>query len=93
VENARAGRAFDIPVTVEGQPGVPASAVTSLCVEASYDDGVTWRPAAVRARGDGWTATVRHPAGDGFVSLRASAAGAAGDTVTETIIRAYRLTV
>ena len=35
-------------------------------------------------------AVVQQPRGDGFVSLRASAADTAGNTVRETIIRAYR---
>jgi hypothetical protein len=33
---------------------------------------------------------VDQPAGPGFVSLRASAVDAAGNTVDETILRAYR---
>lgn len=88
---APAGRSFDIPVTVEGQPGAPADEITKLAVEVSYDDGVTWSKAQLRACPDGWTATVEHPAGGGFVSLRATATGAAGNSVTQTIIHAYRL--
>jgi hypothetical protein len=89
---APAGRAFHLPVTVEGQPGVPAAQTTGLTVEISYDDGATWSKASLRAAPTGWTATVRHPVGPGFASLRATAVDAAGNTVTQTILRAYRLT-
>lgn len=88
---APANRAFEVPVTVEGQPGAPAPRTTRLAVEISYDDGATWSKASLRAAPAGWTATVRHPAGAGFASLRATAADAAGTAVTQTIIRAYRL--
>jgi hypothetical protein len=88
---APAGRAFDLPVTVAGQPGAPAAPTADLAVEISYDDGATWSKAPLRATPAGWTATVRHPAGAGFASLRATATDATGATVTETIIRAYRL--
>jgi hypothetical protein len=88
---APAGRAFDLPVTVEGQPGAAAARTTGLAVEISYDDGATWSKASLRTVPAGWTATVRHPAGAGFASLRATATDAAGATVTETILRAYRL--
>jgi hypothetical protein len=78
--------AFAIPVTVERQAGSAPSKVKSLTVEASYDDGVTWQQADVR----GGKAHVRHPA-SGFVSLRAKATDAAGNTVELTIMRAYEL--
>lgn len=69
----------------------PAQEITELTVEVSYDDGLTWSKAQVRACPDGWTATVRHPAGGSFVSLRATATDAAGNSVTQTITHAYRL--
>ncbi|GAA0926792.1 hypothetical protein GCM10009560_28950 [Nonomuraea longicatena] len=34
---------------------------------------------------------LRHPAGDGFVSLRAKATDTSGNTVEQTVIRAYRI--
>ncbi|MEV4385737.1 S8 family serine peptidase [Micromonospora sp. NPDC049580] len=88
---AAAGRSLVIPVQVQPQPGAPGSRVTGLRVDVSYDGGRTWRPARVRHGGHGWTATVRHPAAPGHVSLRATARDAAGNTVTERIIQAYRL--
>jgi hypothetical protein len=81
------GQAATIPVTVTPQPGSAAGANRSLTVEVSYDDGVTWAPAPVA----GGQAAVRHPAAPGYVSLRATATDASGNTVTQTVIRAYKL--
>ncbi|WP_245736264.1 S8 family serine peptidase [Micromonospora pattaloongensis] len=88
---APSGRAFRIPVTVQRQPGAPAAQVRQLTVEVSYDDGRTWGAAELWPGRSGWTATVRHPAGAGYVSLRATAADSAGNTVTQSVIHAYRL--
>jgi subtilisin family serine protease len=88
---APAGVRFTVPVAVRAQAGTAGTGNRSLRVDVSYDDGRTWRPAEVRRRGAGWEATVRHPTGGGFVSLRAVAADASGNTVEQTIIRAYRL--
>jgi hypothetical protein len=52
----------------------------------SFDDGASWRRVPVVAG----TAIVAHPAGAGFAALRASATDTAGNTVEQTIIRAYR---
>ncbi|MDH6465191.1 subtilisin family serine protease [Micromonospora sp. A200] len=90
--SAPAGRLFAVPVQVQRQPGAPAAGVEKLTVDASYDGGKTWRKAAVlRVPGKGWVALLRHPAGPGHVSLRATARDTAGDTVTERIVQAYRL--
>ncbi|GAB3954000.1 S8 family serine peptidase [Micromonospora vulcania] len=88
---APAGRSLVIPVQVQRQPGVSASRVTGLTVDVSYDGGQSWQPAQVRHGGHGWTATVRHPSGSGYASLRATARDADGNTVTQRIIQAYRL--
>ncbi|RKR88471.1 subtilase family protein [Micromonospora pisi] len=85
------GREFDIPVTVARQPGAPSAQVRQLTVEVSYDDGRTWRNASVKAGKSGWTASVRHPNGAAYVSLRAKATDSAGNTVTQKVIRAYKL--
>ncbi|MEU1395661.1 S8 family serine peptidase [Micromonospora zamorensis] len=92
VDNAApAGRSLVIPVQVQRQPGAAGSRVTKLTVDVSYDGGKTWQAAKVRHGGHGWTATVRHPAGPGYASLRASARDTAGNTVTQRVIQAYRL--
>ncbi len=56
----------------------------------SYDDGATWAPATVARDGAKWSVSVLHPE-SGFVSLRAKASDAQGNTVEQTVIRAYAL--
>lgn len=89
---APAGRAFPLRLTVQHQPGVPAIPLVGLTVQASYDDGVTWTSVPTVRLGSGGYAVLRHPAGDGFVSLRITARDADGNAVTQTVIRAYQIT-
>lgn len=84
---APAGRQFTIPIRVEGAVG----GVKALAVQVSYDGGVTWRKATVTKSGGVWQARVTHPAGAGHVALRAQATDGKGNTVQETIIRAYHI--
>lgn len=81
-------RLFEFPIRVEHQPGSTATQVTELAVQASDDDGATWRDVDVRRAGDRWVALVRNPA-QGFVTLRATAVDADGNTAQLTIFRAY----
>ncbi|WP_290052376.1 S8 family peptidase [Amycolatopsis solani] len=83
--SAPANRVFTFPAFVERQGG---GSGTKLTVETSTDDGRTWQPAPVLRTGDHWTVAVRNPAA-GFVSLRASAGDDRGNTVRQTVIRAY----
>jgi hypothetical protein len=82
----RGGVVHAVPVPVTPQPGAAVGAPASLTVEASFSDGATWRRVPVV----GGAAKIPHPSGDGFVSLRATAADSAGNTVTQTIVRAYQ---
>lgn len=85
---APGNRKFSFPMYLERQDG--AASITTAGVDVSYDDGRTWQAATVRATGDHWTVTVRHP-GSGYVTLRANAADADGNTVRQTVVRAYQL--
>ncbi|SCF29839.1 S8 family serine peptidase [Micromonospora mirobrigensis] len=87
---APANQLFPIPVTLDRQVGAAPGRTTDLTVEASFDDGATWRQLTVRRSGETAVAWVRHPVGTGFVSLRAAATDTAGNTVKQTVIRAYR---
>lgn len=79
-----------IPITVQQPPSEQETTITTLTVDASFDDGRTWRPAPVTLNGPTTaTVTVTHPGGARYVSLRANATDSAGNTVTQTIIRAY----
>ncbi|GAA3777753.1 S8 family serine peptidase [Plantactinospora mayteni] len=88
---APAGRQFRFPVTVQRQTGAPRSTIVGLTLDVSYDGGQTWQPARLVRSGDTWTATVDHPAANGFASIRAFAVDSAGNTVRQTIANAYRL--
>ncbi|GAA2395184.1 serine protease [Catellatospora methionotrophica] len=87
---AAAGRLFTIPVSLDRQVGAAPGRTKALTVEASFDDGKTWHKLPVLRFGEQGTALICHPAGTGFVSLRAAATDNRGNTVKQTVIRAYR---
>ncbi len=68
---------------------VRAIPVTTAAVLFSVDGGKIWHPAKVTGHAGNYTATFTAPAG-AKVSLRTSAADAAGGSVTETITNAYQ---
>jgi hypothetical protein len=92
---------FDLPL--DGFNSVPANGVTRFVevgqqtlvalrkptVDVSFDDGTSWRPVKVVQDGSRWKVEI--PGGTGFASLRATAADVTGNSVTETMIRAYRV--
>ncbi|MGW4408137.1 S8 family serine peptidase [Nonomuraea sp. NPDC004702] len=86
---ARPGSRTTVPIQVERAPGAARAAVSSIKLEASADDGRTWRPVHVRASRSGWTARLDNPATAGYVSLRATVTDKAGNGVTQTVTRAY----
>ena len=85
---APAGRAYAVPLTVDH---VRSGRADKVVVEVSYDDGSTWRRAEVTGTGNTRTAHLQHPAGTGWISLRATATGDRGNSVEQTIIHAYQL--
>jgi subtilisin family serine protease len=87
---APAGERFTIPVYVQ-RNGPGDADVATLSVEVSYDDGTTWRAAAVTRDHGRWRVTVDHPAGARFVSLRSSVSDRDGSAQEQTVIRAYAL--
>ncbi|MCP2328410.1 hypothetical protein HDA40_006917 [Hamadaea flava] len=76
--------AFPATVTTAG------SGTASLTVEASFDDGATWRPAGVTGSGNRFTVRLVQPA-SGYVSLRASVTLDATTRQRLTVLRAYAL--
>ncbi|MER6826401.1 S8 family serine peptidase [Streptosporangium sp. NPDC000563] len=85
--SAPGGRTYSVPVIVRQQAGSGAGKPRDLAVEVSYDDGATWS----RAKVHNGAVTLRHPAAGGFASLRATSTDTAGNTVEQTVIRAYRI--
>jgi subtilisin family serine protease len=88
---AAKAKKVSIDVRVDRQAGSAAARNKKLTVQVSYDDGRTWTAATVRGSGDHRTVVVKHRAKAGFVSLRATATDTAGNTVKQTVIRAYRI--
>jgi subtilisin family serine protease len=88
--SAPAGLPFLLELEVKRQPGSAAPALTELGLDVSFDDGATWKAAEVFASDERRFALVAHPATPGFVSLRCQARDAAGNSVTHSMLRAYR---
>ncbi|MEU6421279.1 S8 family peptidase [Streptomyces spiralis] len=90
-----AGHTHVIGVRVRAQDGLPAPSGVTVQVEASYDDGRTWSTAKVTDRGhNAFQARVDGPskaAVGAWVTLRVTARDAAGNTVRQTVQRAYAL--
>ncbi len=61
--------------------------VTLVKVQWSTD-GVTWRPAAIQPDGDRWQVTIHNPTGE--VWLRTEARDGSGNTVVQTMQKAFR---
>lgn len=78
-------------LTLRHQEGAGRSAIEDVSLEVSYDDGATWRPARLRAQGEGAYRTTLDRSRSGFVSLRLNASDADGNTLTQEVIRAYAL--
>ncbi|MEV0651071.1 hypothetical protein AB0I28_38040 [Phytomonospora sp. NPDC050363] len=73
------------------QPGGTEATASSLGLEISYDEGATWTAVGLTRDGDHATATLHHPAGAEFVSVRTSATDDLGSAVTQTTVRTYAL--
>jgi hypothetical protein len=95
MNDAPTGRLFPLVLRVDRVAGAPSARITSLELDASFDDGATWKSVPVlRVPGsDRGLVVLKHPRTPGFVSLRMRAADAGGNSVTHTTIRAYGLTV
>lgn len=86
--SAPAGRPFLVPVWLQHNGTGAFDRPRKLSVDVSYDEGTTWQKADVVLN---LAVLLRHPAGAESVSLRATATDRGGNTVTQTVIRAYKL--
>jgi len=77
-----------IRIQVGHQQLAAASKITSVTAQVSLDDGATWQPAQVSGSGATRYAVFSAPAGS-HVTLKVTAADAAGGTISETITRGY----
>ncbi|GAA2814742.1 S8 family peptidase [Streptomyces showdoensis] len=79
-----------IGLGVTGHAGYTPAALTSATLSYSYDGGETWTAARVSQQGGGWTATVNHAGAAGRqVTLKTQLTDAKGNSVTQTVVRAY----
>jgi subtilisin family serine protease len=82
---AKAGTTLTVPFTIQGA-AKPAT-LHNLAFQVSYDNGKTWKKAPVL---NGKQLKLHHPAKAGTVSLRVTLTDANGNTLKQTIWRAYR---
>ncbi|WP_329272730.1 S8 family serine peptidase [Streptomyces sp. NBC_01451] len=93
VDQTNTGGSRVLPMRLLRQPGAASSAVRSVSVEVSYDDGKSWRKSRLVKTGrDAWAAALPgRPVAGGYVSVRASAGFADGGAVEYRVIRGYRV--
>ncbi|MER5203235.1 S8 family serine peptidase [Streptomyces sp. NPDC002825] len=87
--NVRAGHKIELGLGAATYPkGVEA---TGAALQVSYDDGETWRPATLQKTAGGrWKTVLNTPSDPSvYVSLRMTADGPDGLTVTQEVIRAF----
>lgn len=86
----RAARSARLAVTPSHLPGIEAR-VERPTVEVSYDDGATWRQLGLVRDGDSWSARLAAPRGAAFATLRTTVEDSAGNSVSQTLTRAFGL--
>ncbi|MEU6226968.1 S8 family serine peptidase [Streptomyces sp. NPDC047042] len=84
---AKAGKRFQVPFTIEG--AAAGTRPAKLAFEVSYDEGTTWQTAQTVK---GTHLSLQHPTTPGSVSLRAKLTDTQGNTLVQTIERAYLTT-
>ncbi|MFF3492619.1 S8 family serine peptidase [Streptomyces sp. NPDC002795] len=79
-----------IALTATGHAGYEPGALTKAALSYSYDGGETWTEAKTSKQDGEWTATVAHAGASGEqVTLKAELTDAKGNSVTQTVNRAY----
>ncbi|MEV0170200.1 S8 family serine peptidase [Streptomyces sp. NPDC050803] len=79
-----------IVLTATGHAGYEPGELTEVRLSYSYDEGETWTEARTERRDGRWEAVVEHSGATGKqVTLRAELTDAKGNSVSQTVIRAY----
>jgi hypothetical protein len=90
--SGKAHRRTGLTVTPSHLTGAAgAGAIRTVTLEVSYDDGATWHKATLRQSGGKWKAQLDAPARARFASLRTTAQDTEGNSVSQTLIRAFGL--
>ncbi|MFD6139864.1 S8 family serine peptidase [Promicromonospora sp. NPDC060271] len=84
----RASRNARLTVTPSHLPGIEAR-VGRPTVEVSYDDGATWRRLDLTRDRGSWSAGLAAPRNAEFVSLRTAVEDSDGNSVSQTLTRAF----
>jgi subtilisin family serine protease len=88
----KAHRNADLTVTPSHLPGGPSSkAIRDVTLDVSYDDGATWHKAVLYHLGNGWKTALHAPANATYATLRTTAQDDQGNSVTQSITRAFGL--
>ncbi|MDX2710151.1 peptidase, partial [Streptomyces sp. PA03-6a] len=88
--SGKAKRRTALTVTASHLKGAAgAGAIRTVNLEVSYDDGATWRRTTLRQSGGGWKAQLDAPSRARFASLRTTARDSKGNSVSQTLIRAF----
>jgi hypothetical protein len=95
LNNEATGSSQQVPIHIYYEPGGPAAPASwNVKVWATFDDGTTWTPVYDGTAGsDGnVTASIQPPtSNNGYVGLRIQASDGNGNSVDQTVIRAYTL--
>ncbi|MFE4653575.1 S8 family serine peptidase [Streptomyces sp. NPDC056707] len=90
--SGKARRQAGLTVTASHLEGVPANGtIRTVGLEVSYDDGATWHRANLRHQDGGWQTHLDAPAKARYATLRASAHDSQGNSVSQTVYRAFGL--
>jgi subtilisin family serine protease len=90
--SGRAHRRTALTVTPSPPAGSPSGdSIRTVAVQVSYDDGATWHSTSPRRLGGAWQTHLKAPADARYASLRVSARDAAGNSIKETVVRAFGL--
>ncbi|MCX5316530.1 S8 family serine peptidase [Streptomyces sp. NBC_00154] len=65
--------------------------IRTVTLEVSYDDGATWHRTTLRQSGGDWKTQLDAPSRARFASLRTTARDTKGNSVIQTVIRAFGL--
>lgn len=85
-----AGLDHQVAVGSVGPLSLKVGSATAVKGWASFDDGTSWQALDLVRNDKGeWSAPVTHPAAAGHVSLKVQASDAAGNSIEQTVIRAY----
>ncbi|MEU8255321.1 S8 family serine peptidase [Micromonospora inaquosa] len=81
----------DLTVSADHLPGATGcGTIRPVTLEISYDDGAHWQKQSLSRSKDGsWTTKLGAPKGATFVSLRASATDSSGNSINQTVLRAF----